>query len=292
MSRYYIWIVCMGCIALCVGCENRTSENSSADIIEMTSGTWALTQGAAAKIIRVSTPQEFIANIGPNRTLELEPGEYVLSDVKDRKMNFVRWDPNFDGKTLTIRNVVNLKIIGTGDKPARLIVHPRYVFVLNFENCKNIEMENLVFGHSPDKGYCDSGVIGAVNCENISIRKCDLFGCGTEGLTLTNVRSFSFEDSIIRDCSYGIMTVSNCANLSFTGSQFIRNGKFYGISLSDSKGIVFNDCIFSKNKIRGTLFSVTSCLDIVVKGGSISDNKVKGLTNNTKAVTFKSVKGI
>jgi hypothetical protein len=292
MSRYYTWIICVACIALCLGCEHGTHGKSSTDIIEMTSGTWTLTKGATAKVIRVSTPQEFVEHIGPNRVLELEPGEYVLSEVQDRRMDFVRWDPNFDGKTLTIRKVENLKIVGIGNKPVRLIVHPRYVFVLNFENCKNVEMVNLVLGHAPDEGYCDSGVVGAVNCEKISIRKCELFGCGTEGLTLTNVRSFSFEDSIIRDCSYGIMTVKNCAGLSFSGSQFIRNHEYYGINLHDTKAVVFNDCVFSKNKIGDTLFRVTSCSDIVVKGGKISDNEVKGLTNNTKVVTFKGVKGI
>ena len=290
MSRYFIWIICVVGIALCGGCENGTNDINSAVTTDSSTYTWTPTKDAT--IIRISTAEAFVENIGENRTLELDPGEYVLSDVKDRKMDFVRWDPNFDGKTLTIRNVEGLRIVGKGNKPVKLIVHPRYVFVLNFENCKDVEMVNLVFGHAPDEGYCDSGVIGAVNCEKITIRKCDLFGCGIEGLTLTNVRSFSFEDSIIRDCSYGIMTIKNCSNLSFTGSEFIRNREFYGINLNDTKGVVFNDCVFSKNKIGDTLFNVTSCLDIVVKGGKISDNEPKGLTNNAEVVTFEGVGGI
>ena len=238
------------------------------------------TPTANTGIIQISTAEDFVKNIGPNRTLELAPGEYVISEVSDRCMDFVRWDPNFDGKTLTIRKVQGLRIVGKGDKPVRLIVRPRYVFVLNFENCKDIELENLVLGHSPEEGYCDSGVLGAANCENISIRKSELFGCGTEGLTLRGVRNLSFEDSVIRDCSYGIMTIQSCADLNFTGSRFIRNREYYGLNLHDSKGIVFDNCLFRENKVDGKLFQATSCSDIVVTGCEISENQHKGLTDN------------
>ncbi|HET6442006.1 MAG TPA: right-handed parallel beta-helix repeat-containing protein [Phycisphaerae bacterium] len=207
-------------------------------------------------------------------------------------MEFIRWDPNFDGNTLTIRNVEGLKIIGKGEQPVRLLVRPRYVFVLNFEHCKDVEMVNLVMGHAPQEGYCDSGVLGVVDCERMCIRQCELFGCGTEGLRLVNVRSFSFEDSVIRDCTYGILTAKNCAELSFVRTRFTKNREFWGVSLHDTKGVVFDGCAFRENKSEAPLFHVTSCSEVVVTGGEIADNEVKGLTNNSGVVSFNSVGGV
>ncbi len=287
MRRYFLMVICVLSIFIYSGCESQSADRpalgqaGSKDV-------WTPTKDA--KIINISTAEAFVENIGPDRTLELDAGEYVLSDVKDRHMDFVRWDPNFDGQTLTIRKVKGLKIIGKGPAPARLIVHPRYVFVLNFEDCKDIRLENLILGHSPEEGYCDSGVIGVANCQKITIRKCELFGCGTEGLMLTNVRSLSFEDSVIRDCSYGIMTIKSSADLSFTDSQFFGNREYYGISLHDSKRVVFAGCSFRENRINDTLFRSASCSDIVVKCCRISDNTHKGLTNNAQAVTFDGMK--
>ena len=62
MSRYYTWIVCVGCIALCLGCEDGTNDRSSTNITEVTSGTWKPTTDATAKVIRISTPEEFFKN--------------------------------------------------------------------------------------------------------------------------------------------------------------------------------------------------------------------------------------
>ena len=47
-------------------------------------------------------------------------GEYVLTDVKDRRMDFVRSDRKFDGLSMTIRRVKCMLIIGVGDKAVRL----------------------------------------------------------------------------------------------------------------------------------------------------------------------------
>jgi hypothetical protein len=280
MTRYWPWIACVVGIVACFGCHKGETLKPSYDTTTVHEGFWELCKPTEEKFIRVSTADEFIAGIGPNRTLELAPGVYVLSDVRDRNMEYVRWDPYHDGNTVTIRNVENMKIVGKGTEPVRLVVHPSYVFVLNFENCKNIELENLVLGHFPE-GFCTGGVIRLKHCIQFSLRRCDLFGCGTEGLALQNVHDFYFDYSVIRDCSYGIMRIFYSSNLHFTESTFIRNQEFYGINLNDSKGILFDGCTISNNMLNEELFHITSCSDIVVKGGVITDNEFKSLTNST-----------
>lgn len=104
------------------------------------------------EVIRAGTADAFVAAIGSDREIRLAAGEYVLTNVKDRRMDSVRWDRKFDGLSMTVRNVKNLSVVGEGDKPVRLIVRPGYVFVLNFETCDGVRLENLTMGHAPRRG--------------------------------------------------------------------------------------------------------------------------------------------
>lgn len=206
-------------------------------------------------------------------------------------MDHVRWDPHFDGKTITIRNVKNLRIVGVGPEPARLLVRPRYVFVLRFEDCQDVTVENLVLGHTPE-GVCDAGVVAATRCAGLTFRKADLFGCGTEGLTLEEVENFLFQDSIVRDCTYGIMTIEGCRDLRLEGSQFLRNREYWAVQIRDSRDVLFTNCRFVENEAGDPLFNVASSSAIRVKDGAAIDNRVPGITNNANAVTFENVEGL
>ncbi len=242
---------------------------------------------AGIQTIQVSTAEEFINAIGSDRIIEVAAGEYVLSAVADRQLEHVRWDPEFDGKTITIRNVNNLTIRGVSFKETSLVVNPRYVFVLNFENCTNLNLSKLTLGHTPEKGACTSGVIGAKNCSNVSIDNCDLFGCGTEGLTLEAVHTFNFSNSIIRDCSYGIMTITSCKDVSFDNAQFIRNKEYWGVQIRDTKAVDFEGCVFNQNRIAASLFDIVSSSEISVKKSTLDLNNVKNLSNNTASLRIE-----
>ena len=61
-------------------------------------------------------------------------------------------------------------------------VNPRYAFCLKFVNCSNCEVENLTIGHTVG-GFCSGGVIGAEQ-SSVTVKDCDLYGCGTYGLNL------------------------------------------------------------------------------------------------------------
>lgn len=239
------------------------------------------------KVFPVNNAEEFINAIGSNRTIEVSPGDYILSAIPDRYMHHIRWDPEFDGKTITIRNVENLVIKGSDRSTTQLLVNPRYVFVLNFENCKQVTLQGLTLGHTPEKGVCTSGVIGVNNCQDFSIDNCDLFGCGTEGLTLENVQSLSFNNSIIRECSYGIMSIKGCKNLLFNKSTFTKNEQYYGINISDTNKVVFSSCDFSNNKVDGPLFQAISSSNIVLQKCQLELSNIKGLCNNESALTVE-----
>jgi len=240
--------------------------------------TAALFGGCAPEVIVVQTADELVAAIGPNRVVEIAGGDYDLSAVPQRKMEFVRWSKVHDGYELIVRNVSGMKLIGSAKAPT-LLAKPRYANVLRFDGCSDIALENLVLGHAP-AGYCEGGVVRMDNCRGVSIDKCDLFGCGIEGLTLGGVEGLRFSRSTIRDCTYGIMTISDSSDIVLSDSQFIGNREFGGFYFSDSRDIRLERCAIRDNKfdsLGAALFSAASCSGITVSGCTITGNVFKEL---------------
>lgn len=247
----------------------------------------AASQKAGPTVIEVSTAEQLVNAIGPDRTIRVAPGEYILSDVKDRHMTYVRWYPEHDGNSLTIRNVKGMTIEGVGSERVRILVEPRYTFVLALENCEDVELKNLTLGHTPEKGICTCGVVGGRNSKNLRIINCDLFGCGTEGLTLKNVHGLTMKDSIIRDCSYGIMHLESCSRFTFVNVRFTGNEQFHGFDIADCETVLFESCVVEKNKAAEPLFQIVSSSDIRFVGGAIRGNEVPKLKENDDDIAIE-----
>ena len=216
------------------------------------------------KEYRVKTVEEFIVALGSDRIIILEQGpaynitngfedDYVAKVITQSKLLNVEYA--FDGLELQINDVENLSIRGAGNKPVRLLIEPRYAYVLNFIGCKNITLENLEMGHTPEGGYCTGGVLNYLNSENIMIQNCRLFGCGMEGITLERTTNLRCENTDIYECTYNIFTIVGSSNIYFTNCRFYENQEFEMINVSnDCENIVLDQCLIYDNK--GTLFNV------------------------------------
>jgi hypothetical protein len=247
--------------------------------------------------ITVATADEFLAALGSDRTIILGPGVFNLSDLKSDLSDYsgeldgggeLIWDDVFDGAELRLVGVKNLTIRGTaepeGPAETELQVDPRYSFVAVFENCENIQIEVLIAGHS-EGGECEGGVFRFVGCEGVTLDYAAMYGCGTEGLNLENTRRVSVTDSRIYDCSYYIMTVSRCKDVSFKNCAFDGNGEFDLINVARSDGLSFEDCWFSDNRgermfnvdnnsknvtVKKTLFEGNEMGEPIVNGRNVS----------------------
>lgn len=160
-------------------------------------------------------------------------------------------DQNTDGPELLLAGFSNLTIKSGDENYRRLLrIRPRYAYVLNFFNCTNIRFEGLVMGHT-DEGYCEGGVLYFENCKDITISNCDLYGCGTEGIGCLQTSNLKMSNSLIRDCSYQIMTLRQCKDFSFDRCFFFRNRQFSLLDIFSSGNIKFTDCMITHNE--GTL---------------------------------------
>ena len=225
--------------------------------------------GASAKNasrIEVATAHEFLNAVGSNRTIILTGDyydntdalrdfpslhlDYESAETTDRNVFCV---DNYDGPELHIANITNLTIV-TNQPVVTFVAQPRYADVITFEKCSGIKIDGITFGHT-EEGYCDRGVLGFYNCANVEVSSCDLYGCGTEGIVLTNCANMTFTASKIRDCSYHIMHLSRSRNVKFESCQFFRNREFEQINIHGCENVFFDNCMIANN--AGVLFDVS-----------------------------------
>lgn len=255
------------------------------------------------KVIKVASVKELLHAIGPDRIIQLEALEYNLSDestsndsgeeAKDTAANApAANEPAWASveSSLTIFNVENLRIEGLGDKRVRIFTNEPSNYVLQLQNSDNVELVNLELGHKAEAGTCDCGVVSISGCRGVTIRNCDLYGCGTEGLNIDNSRGLNFIKSTIRDCSNNILTAEQCKNFVFKDSIFVNNKQSEGFVLNHCENMRWTKCNISGNKFSESLFQTTTCGDLSVTDSTISNNEYKGLMQPAAAVKLDKVK--
>lgn len=267
------------------------------------------------KTVHVSDAKSFLAALKSNTTVILTPGTFNLSEwappapkelneqalAKHKspeqmpKLNDgVYWSDVFDGSQLMLRGIHNLTIQGTVKNETKEItdvtVDPRYAFVMSFTNCSGISIENITAGHT-EAGECSGGVFEFTECANIKLNGADMYGCGTEGLRLTLTKDVTVSHSSIYDCTYDIMTLDSCRNITFNDDcSFYGNKEYTLVNVWGSDNVTYTNCDFSNNK-GSQMFDVDGASKVTVDschfmGNSMSDGPVK----ESKNVTFKNCK--
>lgn len=236
---------------------------------------------AAGDTTFVSTPQELITAIRSNAIVALRAGTYNISGQSRHPNAAVKWRDNYDGKFPVVTGLKNLTFTTRPGIEAEIVIDPAYGWVMEFVGCGNVTFNNLTLGHTTP-GNCLGGVLRFSGCEDVHIAGCDLYGSGTYGLELDTVTRFAMRTSIIRECTYGIMQLSQSRHIEFRDCRMERNREFTLISVDACENVSFEQCAFTQN--RGpTLFGVTRDNDAVrVTNCRFDDNQVG---------TFAKVKG-
>ncbi|MBO5337998.1 MAG: right-handed parallel beta-helix repeat-containing protein [Lachnospiraceae bacterium] len=201
------------------------------------------------EVLYVSTAGEFLEAIAPGVVIELAPGTYNLTEylheASDNVSDYVSRSFN-DGWQAEIHEVESLTIRGAKGGKVEVVVEPRYCDVLYFNDCSDIVIENITFGHTIEQGNCEGAVLTFDYCQKISLSGLDLYGCGTYGVTADHTVGIALKDCIIRECSYGIVDLYLCSDAVFEGCAFRDNGGFDMLSLSGSFAR-FEGCSFTAN---------------------------------------------
>ena len=232
---------------------------------------------AASQTIRVSDARGFLEALGSDRVIEMMPGVYNLSE-RDPYLNGgelkpadgVTWEKSLDGGEFVLERIENLTIRGMGFNRSNtvIVIEPRYAFVLTFRNCADIAIENVTAGHT-EEGNCIGGVFSFADSSRITITDTRMFGCGTEGLALSDVSGMKVTGSAIDGCTYYIMTVTDGGDIVFDDCAFTGNRQFTLVNVTGTRNMSFSKCRFDDN--RGQMFEVEGT-DISVSNSSFSRN--------------------
>lgn len=175
--------------------------------------------------VTVTTVDEFLAAIAPNTEIIVDATLFDLSTSKgygEAKTDYYYWAEVYDGPELYITAVSNLTIRGASEDHTVNVISsvPRYSNVLNFFNCSNIMVKGLTAGHTEEPGYCQGGVLFFLNCQDILVEDCGLFGCGTLGVKADSSKNIQIINNDIYDCSVGGVELTNCDDVNVDGNTF------------------------------------------------------------------------
>lgn len=224
------------------GCTNEGKESTEIEAIE------------------VSSTEELLEAIAPDAHIVIKKGTYNFTeDIEDmvgdnyskfnKKHDYVQLEECLDGVQIVIEGVDGLTISGQDGKDIELQVEPRYADVLTFRECSDIALENLTIGHTVEQGNCEGEVLQFEDSENITLTDLDLYGCGTYGICSIKSEGITMSDSIIRDCSYGIVDMRS-SDASFKSCEFTGCEGFNLIEVSSSD-LTFSKCTFDGNTGSG-----------------------------------------
>ena len=202
------------------------------------------TEVPAGGEITVTTIDEFLNAIGPDRTIILDGSSLSLADAAGYGSvdgMYYRWNACYDGPQLIICGVSNLTIRGAADDPAAttFMAVPRYADVICFQGCDNVRLSCLTLGHSEGASDCAGAVLDFESCNGITLDSCRLYGCGTIGVNAYTCSDIRLTDCEIYDCSIGGVVLFTVYSASF------QNCRIYDVpspmlSLYDSNAVFWN----------------------------------------------------
>ncbi|NOZ35679.1 MAG: hypothetical protein GXO80_10325 [Chlorobi bacterium] len=123
-----------------------------------------------------------------------------------------------------------------------------------------------------------------------------MYGSGMEGITASVVTNLKCNNSIIKSCTYSIMTLDNCNGFEFNNCKFTDNQEFDLVNITNCIGVKFNNSEFSNNQ-TGTdeysdysLFNVSKSMSVELKDCTIENNSTVYFANSSNSITITNTK--
>ena len=232
--------------------------------------------------VSVHNVDELLAAIAPDAVIQLEPGTYNLSGATGYGLPsenpYYGWTEKYDGFELMLQNVKNLTIRGSGKVNTTLECDPRSASVINLKNCENVTLEDFTAGHTLELGECSSGVIYLQNCTGTDMNRLGIYGCGMVGLQAEASSDISLADSDVYDCSSRAAEITNCENVSISGTRIYRIGsQEYGgytyFMIDSSQDVTVENCEISDSTLMN-LAEITGST-VQMKGNLFSNNRTQ-----------------
>ena len=252
MKKLFTVLFTLALVLSLAACSQDAAGETTVIATALPAETTAVTVPYQDGVYTVSTVDEFIAAIGPDREIRLEAGTYDLSTAStyagETGNEWCFWDEVYDGYELVIQLTNNLTITGAGKGVTILSAGPRYAQVLRLNSCHNVSMTGFTAGHTKEPGACVGGVICLEYDRGVSIRDVGLYGCGVTGVCADNCTDVTVANSDIYECSYNGIQVLNSTGVNVVNCRLYDLGKNEEweasevFNLVSSSDIAISDC--------------------------------------------------
>ena len=212
---------------------------------------------ASRQTVLVDNVEELMEALGDHREIILAPGRYNLSawlgsPSAKRTVHLFGYNPlsppglylAYDGLELAGFQDLTIRGQDTGDITAEIVTEDPYTAVLHFRNCENLRLAHRRIGHFLKKGYCSGAVLNLDSVKNISLEHLDLYGCGTYGYEARNSENITLSDSVIRNCTYGLVDAVGCRDLKIVRTVFKDTSTNLPLFALAHSRLELRDCTF------------------------------------------------
>jgi len=232
--------------------------------------------------IAVSSADELLECLGPNRRIILSAGDYDVTAVAEKMADFpfLLREGVYDGVQLIVNNLENLTLVSAQGARPHIYVAPEYAFPLMFRNCRNVTIEGMRIGHFPQEGSCLGGVIALHGCQNVQVVDTELYGCGTVGIEIVDGDAIAVEGCVIEKCNTGFANITKTTNVSIRETIIRDNMVVDGIVLSNADGVTISDCTFERNvswegQPQGRLIETNGSPNVVIENSTFVENGLR-----------------
>lgn len=210
------------------------------------------------KQVKVDSLEALFNAVAPDTEIFLEPGEYSLGAMDWTKIDnpYVKVDFNvFDTATglyntgtvweVVIRGVRDLTIQAGA---SRVSTPWAYADVWKFEDCDRIRVEGGIAVHDVESGYCAGNCVELENCHGVSLTGMVMDGSGAYGLCTYGCEQVYAESCIIRNCTYGALSLWNTRDVELWECQIAGCRDCFGlIGGAESRDVRIQYCTFAGN---------------------------------------------
>ena len=290
MKKLFTVLFTLVLVLSLAACSQDAAGETTVIATALPAETTAVTVPYQDGVYTVSTVDEFIAAIGPDREIRLEPGTYDLSTAStyagETGNEWCFWDEVYDGYELVIQLTNNLTITGAGKGVTILSAGPRYAQVLRLNACRNVFMTGFTAGHTKEPGACVGGVICLVNDRGISIRDVGLYGCGVVGVSADGCSDLTVANSDVYECSYSGIQLMNSHSVNVINCRLYDLGKTEQweasevFLLSGCSDITISDCEVYDN-LSDHLLRSSGVDQVTLKDNVFRNNEVKNTVFGT-----------
>ena len=245
-------------------------------------------------IIYVESADELVENLGNQRLIVLRSGDYVLNRV-DKSLVPEGCEKVGGTGNIILRDLRHMDLVGTSGQTSRIINDSRAGTALTLRDCREVNLYGLKIAHEPRGQDGESLALpmesrgGAVSLGAtyiVRLRNCELSGEGV-GIAMRHINAFALVDSVVRDCTGGAVLSRNSKHMTFSDTEFLRNGRGrpgdIGVSLlGDRIDIEFVGCTLRENKPapRTGLFEIDrQGIFSYFRDGVIEGNHARSLTS-------------